>query len=121
MRQFFSKFAMGSGSVTINGQTFQGKTVEVRNGQVWVDGQLQPEGKLAGQPVLNVVVTGDVAELETASGDVSVAGSVGAVTTTAGDVTCGDVRGNLETVSGDIRCGRVSGDVETLSGDIYRT
>lgn len=51
-----------------------------------------------------VSVNGNVGNVRSQSGDISVTGLVaGSIQTMSGNVTCGDVEGNISTMSGDIR------------------
>ena len=107
----------GSGRVVVNNVPYSGERVDLDAKGVWVDGR-QVSGPLTG-PV-TVQVQGDVARLETDSGDVAVEGNVQDLNTTSGDVSCQDVAGDVHTVSGDIRCSHIGGNVHTVSGDILR-
>lgn len=108
-----------SGTVTVNGKTFTGKSVSIdAGGVVIVDGVQQGGGALVG-PV-TVTVQGDAERVETAAGDITVHGSAGSIHSAAGDVTAGPVGGNIQTMSGDVDCGPVQGNVSTMSGDIKR-
>lgn len=107
---------MTSGTVMINGQSFSGKTVTVRDGRVFVDGNPQD---MCLQGRILVHVYGNCQSVDSGAGDVSVSGSVlGNVTTSAGDIQCGRVGGNVSTKAGDVTCGPVAGTVRTVTGDI---
>lgn len=107
----------GSGSVTIDGKTFTGRSVTIVGDQVIVDGVAQA-GTLVG-PV-NVTVNGDAENVTTTSGNIVVNGGCYRVKSTSGDIECRDVAGDVETTSGDVKCGTVSGSVNTISGNIRR-
>lgn len=115
MKDFFARFRSRS-SVTVNGRTYSGRTVEVNDGCVRVDGEVVADH--ATQPRIEVTLNGDVETLETAAGDVTVQGSAGSVTTKSGDVRCGAVAGYVTTTSGDVNCRSIAGPVSTVSGDI---
>jgi len=118
--------------ITINGKTYFGNSVSVKNGKVTVDGQLYVpdekqinitiEGnveKLSIDYCEKIKVTGDVANLTTSSGGVEISGNVTSLSTTSGDVEIdGNVGGSIKTTSGDVKCGNVAGSVTTMSGDI---
>lgn len=90
----------GNSTVTINGVTYTGSNVSIVNGKVVVDGNNQ-EQALIGP--ISVVVNGDVAEVETMSGDVTIHGNVsGDVTTMSGNVVAKAIAGSVETMSGNI-------------------
>lgn len=111
MRIFSGKKA----SVTIDGKTFTGNSINIVGNKVVVDG-VEQGGELVG-PV-SVTVNGSVDSIETGSGSVSVSGTAGRVKTMSGDVHCGDVQGDVGTMSGDVTCGKIGGSVKTMSGDI---
>ena len=116
MKSFFNRFRYGESSkVVVNGKSYVGNTVSVVNGCVIVDG-VQQEGTLPER--IQIQVYGNVDQLETQAGDVTVAGTVGSLTTTAGDVSCDNIGGNVSTTAGDINCGNVSGSVKTVAGDV---
>jgi len=105
---------MSNGSVTIDGVSYSGKNIQVNDGKIVIDGVIKSQ-ELA--QVVNVVVNGDVIDLENGAGNVT-AINIGAVSTGSGDVKCGDISGSVRTGSGDIDCGKISGSVRTGSGDI---
>lgn len=90
--------------------------VVIRNGVTIVDGV--PIKDLEGSCVTHIIIQGDVQNVTTTSGDVSVCGSVGSINCTSGDVDCGDVTGSVNTTSGDVNCGSVGCMVNTYSGNI---
>lgn len=108
----------------INGKTFvtEGNTdsINVSNGQVFLNGQNFDISGFASAPVINIVVEGSVNSVSTQSGDVTVNGNVGTAKSMSGDVKVkGDVTGDASTVSGDVNvAGAISGRVNTVSGDI---
>lgn len=127
--------AIGS-TITINGNYVGGRTIQVDNDTVIIDGKdikindRKIEIKITGNvesvdtAAGNVSVTGDVKSASSVSGDVKVGGMAnGNVETTSGCIEIGgDVGGSISTTSGDVDVkGSVKGKVETLSGDIsYR-
>ena len=68
----------------------------------------------------NLKVQGDVKDISTTSGDVSITGNVtGSIQATSGDIDVrGNVGGSVQTSSGDVECYEVAGNVKTRSGDI---
>lgn len=79
------------GRIVIDGRTFEGNSISIRNGHVVIDGVAQ-DGQLSG--VVEVrIVEGVLGKLEC---DAS--------------VTCGEVRGDIS-AGGSVRCGNVSGSV----------
>jgi hypothetical protein len=104
----------GSAGVTIDGKTFSGNNISIKNGKVIVDNVVQ-DGELTGD--VNVVVHGDVQTLRNTSGLIT-AEHVGSINTVSGDVNCLGVEGSIQTVSGDVNCAMVSGSIKTVSGDV---
>jgi len=97
-----------NGEIIINGQ----RVTSDDNGNVIVSG--------SGN-VYNVEVTGNVDQLRTTSGDVTVQGTAGHINTASGDVDVKQgVNGSVNTASGDIHVGgSVKGSCHTMSGNIY--
>jgi hypothetical protein len=115
----FRMSAGRSSRVVIDGREFVGSSISInRDGVVIVDGIAQ-DGELVG-PV-NVVVHGDVTNVETTSGSIEVTGQAGSVQTTSGDVRCGNVNGSVQTVSGDVTATTISGGARSFSGDMSST
>lgn len=119
-----------NGQVTINGKTYRGQTVEVRNGRVYIDGALVTDDADAKPTpivyaVCNITVTGDVSggiEIK-GSGDVTVQKDVvsGDVRTMSGSIKVGGSlkAGSAHTMSGDIRIeGDCAGNATSMSGDV---
>ena len=115
------------GTVVVNrggkSYTISGKSLERRDGVWYVDGKPVSDSDTGGAyddlDVVKIEIHGNVEQLSTVSGDVSVSGDVGNISTATGDIRCQSVRGSVSTASGDIRCGSIGGSVSTMSGDIY--
>lgn len=105
---------MKNGSVKIDGKTFVGRNITIKNNKVVVDG-VEQDGELIGD--INVTVHGNVNKLENVNGKV-IANTVSSISTQSGDVECQDVSGSVSTMSGDVDCGKIGGSVSTMSGDI---
>ena len=108
------------GTITINGQTFTGKNINVSGNKVIIDGiDVTPESK-----EINISILGSIEDLKVSScNKLTIDGSVGSVSTQSGDVeVTGDITGDVKTMSGDVNCsGNIGGSVKTISGDIkYR-
>ena len=112
--------ATGGASCNINGKTYVGKTITVRNGVVIVDGKAVTDAPDEKSLVFNITVTGAVESMEVTNGTVTVHGNVDSLKTVSGDVTVEQsVTGNVSTVSGDIKIdGELHGNANTVSGDI---
>lgn len=106
----------GNSTVTINGKTYTGSSIQISNNKVVIDGkEIEDESR-----TVIVNITGDVDRVDTASGDVNVTGNVNSVESTSGDIEIGgNVDGNVKSTSGDVSVkGSISGNVSTISGDI---
>ena len=102
--------------ISINGTTYVGNNVKIINGKVIVDGKdMTPDAKN-----ITIHVDGDISKLSVDICDkLSVTGNVNDLSTVSGDVSVGgNVGQNVKTVSGDIKCGNIAGKVTTVSGDI---
>lgn len=132
--------------IEIDGQVYYGNRVEVRNGQVVVDGKVsgkasgsgsrttnivggngvqvavgdgirQSMGPTSDRPPVKIVILEGTIESLHVEGDVRVNGDVGSVTA-SGDVHCEKVGGNV-TATKDVKCGDVAGNV-TAGRDVKR-
>lgn len=103
--------------ITINGQTFYGDNVTIKNGKVIVDGK---DYTPADSKTISISIQGDLKDLNVdACNKVDIKGNVVNAKTVSGDLEIsGDIAGNASTVSGDIKCGNIKGNVSTVSGDI---
>ena len=114
-----------SGSVVIRRGdkriVLKGKSIVKKGGEWHVDGKkVDTSGVgMTELDVVNIEITGDVTNLHTTSGDVTVNGSCISVMTGSGDVKCNEAV-NVKTGSGDVMCSRIGGNVSTGTGDIYR-
>ena len=114
-----------SGSVVIRRGdkriVLKGKSIVKKGGEWHVDGKkVDTSGVgMTELDVVNIEITGDVTNLHTTSGDVTVNGSCISVMTGSGDVKCNEAV-NVKTGSGDVTCSRIGGNVSTGSRDIYR-
>jgi hypothetical protein len=125
---------MGS-TITINGKTFRGNSIQISKGSVIIDGEFQE----TDEKIINITVegnienletdytnqikiTGDVGRVKSSSGDVDIVGNVnGPINSSSGDIEIdGNVIGDVETSSGDVKCKDVTGSVKTKSGDIKK-
>ena len=95
-------------TITINGQTYTGRSVNIINGEVIIDGVKQTGDKLQG--VVKVEITGDPASVD-CDAPVTVKGNVKGNVIADGPVTCGDVGGDVD-ADGPVTCGNVQGDVD---------
>lgn len=113
-----SPMTIGDGSsVVINGRTYKGRTVEVRDDRVYIDGKEvvendeREEGPAAQEPrTISITIQGTV------EGDVSL--DVGKIT-----IAEGSVRGNIKTASADVvlKKGNVGGSASSMSGNVNIT
>lgn len=105
-------------SISINGVSISGGSVVIRNGKVIVDGK---DVTPADAKEISITVNGNVNKVEVdACKTIDVTGDVGNVKTLSGDITVtGNVSGSVQTMSGDVDCGgNVAGSVSTMSGNV---
>lgn len=118
--------------------TIKGNKIERCDGQWYADGKAVDCDDLGGEyedrNVVSIEITGQVENLYTTSGNVTVNGNVGRINTGSGDVKCDtantistgsgdvecDVANSVSTGSGDVHCDCINGSVSTCSGDIYK-
>ncbi len=95
--------------ITINGKTYKGNSVSIRNGKMTIDGIDIVGGdapSMAG--VMLIKVEGEVALIQS---DLSVScGNVAGSVTAGGSVNCDEVGGNV-TATGSVNCDDIGGDV----------
>lgn len=131
---FKNIFNFGNKSTIKSTTISNSKSVVIKNGRVWIDGQEVG----AAEKVINVNITGDVDKIDvdycnqltvtgncnslsTVSGDVKVEGDIAKnVETTSGDVRAREIGGNVKTISGDVVASKINGSVNTVSGDIEK-
>lgn len=114
----FLKRLRNMSSLRINGVTVSGNSIQVKNGSIFVDGNVVDAGD-AKQ--IRIEVTGNIESINADACDsITVSGHSGPISTLSGDVKCGNVDGSVKTMSGDVRCGSIGGSVSTMSGDIIR-
>lgn len=100
------------GTISINGKTYNGNNIQIRNGVVTIDGVVQKDDS-AKNAVEIRVLEGDITSLRT---DLSVnCNNVGMVHA-GGSVNCDDVRGDVN-AGGSVNCDRVGGSV-TAGGSV---
>ena len=99
--------------VTINGKTYHGNNIVVRNGVVTIDGVAVDGEHKNG--ILEIKVGGDLCQLKSDL-SVSVNGQVSGDVTAGGSVNCGNVVGDVS-AGGSVHCGRVGGDL-TAGGSV---
>lgn len=103
-------------TITINGKTYVGNSITVRNNVVYIDGKLADEAK-GKDSILEVHLVGNLDKLE-CDGSVQLTGNAGRIAA-GGSVDCkGDVTGNIA-AGGSINCGSVSGHC-SAGGSINR-
>lgn len=104
----------GNSSVAINGKTYVGRNINIDGQRVIVDGKQVTEAA-----VVDIVINGNVEKIDGAC-DVKVTGDVGEIDTSSGDISVtGNVKGNVKTTAGDVEIGgNVGGSVKTTAGDI---
>jgi hypothetical protein len=104
-------------SITINGVTYQGRNISIRDNVIKIDGAIIKTDSLQ----VSIIVNGDVDKLSVdAAETVTISGNVkGNVNTMSGDVEVKqNIVGSVETMSGDVSCSSIGGKVTTMSGNI---
>ena len=100
----------GSSTVSVNGKTYKGNNIEVKNGKVWIDGKPAEDYAAPGDKLhtYNVTINGNPQAVATL-GDVTVNGNCGDIATT-GAVT---VKGNSEDIAtmGTVTVGGRAGSI----------
>jgi hypothetical protein len=105
-----------NGKTTINGKTYSGSNISVRNGRVIVDGK-EVDKIAVGQDV-RVSVSGSVDSISLENGTIECV-SAKDIQTTNGDIKiAGSVDGDVTCKNGNISCGNVSGSVTNKNGNI---
>ena len=107
------------GSIKINGVSYVGNSLVVKNNKIFIDGKEQE----IDSKIINISVIGNIDNISTDSCQkISIKGDVNILKTMSGDVEVeGIINRSVSTMSGDVDCGNVLGSVSTLSGDIkYR-
>lgn len=119
----------------INGNVqYSGKNIVIENDKIYIDGNLikgsendkviniYVEGNVEGIDVTycqNLIVDGDVGQIDCTSGTVKANTVKGKVKTTSGKVEItGNCEGDVETLSGAVKANNVAGKVKTMSGSI---
>ena len=106
------------GTIRINGKTYIGENLTVKNRKVYINGTLvDREGDSKS---ISIVVEGNLTgSLSVESCDkIEIKGSCGSVNTASGNVSCGTVNGSIQTMSGDVMADDVHGNISTMSGDV---
>lgn len=119
------------GTISINGNSFEGNSISVINGKVIVDGRdVTPESvtitievqgnvdQLNIGACKSIKIDGGCNDIRSGSGNVVCGDVSGSVQSGSGDIQCRHVNGNVTTGSGDVECGNVGGNVSSISGDI---
>lgn len=105
-----------NGKITVNGKTYKGNDVSVKNNEIYIDGKLVDKAT-----TIEITINGDVGKIDNGAGDITINGNVtGNVSNDVGDIKCGNVGGNISNDVGDIECGNVEGKVSTSVGDVRR-
>jgi hypothetical protein len=115
----------GESIVTIDGNVYRGRSVEMRKEGVFVDGKEIKSADDKHFKATSIHIEGSLqGNITSTSGKVTISGGGlrgGSITTTSGDVDVrGNVSGSVQTVSGDVSCDTVQGSVNTISGDVNK-
>jgi len=99
------------GTITINGKTYSGNSIQVSGNAVYIDGKLADEEGDSTTRIVKIIVEGDLVSVNAERGSVEVRGDVGTFVKAGGSVACKNVGGDAD-AGGSINCGNVSGDVD---------
>lgn len=106
-------------AINIDGKSYIGNNIVIKNNEVWIDGVKQDT---SNQKEINIVVNGNIESLDVLScvNKISIIGDVAKVKTSTGDVSIeGNVSGDVSTSTGDVKVdGHIYGNVKTTTGDI---
>ena len=106
--------------MAINGVTFYDQgSVSIVGNKIILDGKdVTPDSK-----EINIKIEGNVDRLEIdCCQTFLITGNVGNIKSTSGNVeVSGEVKGSVQTISGDVVCGNVSGNISTISGDVRKS
>lgn len=96
-----------SGKTQINGRyiNLTGQNVSITDNGIYVNGKPIEEFDESQVPVLKIEITGNVENLTTENGEVTVNGRVGVVVSKNGNVMCGKIMGDCDTKNGNIMRG----------------
>lgn len=107
---YFQGITINGNSLNISGSY---SSIRVDNGGIFIDGkQVDPE-TYKGKLNVDLVVNGDVENVDTV-GRVEVKGAVKGNINTTGSVDCGNVGGDIDTTGSVTVSGNVAGDIDTV-------
>lgn len=109
--------------ITVNGITYHGDNVTIKNNQVWVDGIRQFDGKEIDEKIINITIDSNIENLHIDNCDkIKITGDCGSVVSKNGNIqTKGNVHGDVISKNGNIVCRDVNGNVETKNGNIVHS
>jgi len=104
------------GRLRVNGEVVVGKSIEIRDGRIYADGNLR--GEIERE--ISVVVEGPCESLKASACVVTAKGNVGNLAVSSGSPTIeGDVLGDVEVRAGTITIGGdVGGNAKALAGTV---
>jgi len=112
-----------SGKTRINGRyvNLTGQNITITDKGMFVNGKsIEEFAENESQvPVLKIEITGNVENLTTENGEVTVNGRVGTIVSKNGNIDCQTVEGNVESKNGNISVTTCHGDCETMNGNIF--
>ncbi len=123
--EFMSTFKFKeNGTSTINGKTYKGKNIEIKNNRVWVDGEEQKDSKLKEVKNISISIDGNIQSIEISDcNDLRVKGDVGKIDLNNGNIEIeGNVENGVTSKNGNIEInGNVTGNVSSVNGDVINS
>lgn len=96
--------------ITINGKTYIGSNISVKNNKIFIDGKLVEDYEAADKIIVEVKIEGDPISVESDAA-VTVEGSVQGSVRAGNYVSCHQVGGNVD-AGNYVACGNVAGNVK---------
>ena len=103
-------------NIQINGKSYSGNNVSMKNGKVFVDG-VEQDGETTGN--IEITVEGSCGDITTDYGNITIGCDAKSVESKNGNIrVSGAIEGNAETKNGNIKAGSILGDATTKNGNV---
>lgn len=102
-------------NIIVNQSSYAGRNIIINGNKVIIDGiDVTPDAK-----EVIITVNGDIDSLKVDyCKDIVITGNVNDIKSGSGDIQCGDIKNNASTGSGDIEANKIEGNIQTGSGDV---